>query len=296
MVASYAGPLVEGLQGKVGARDFLGASRVVATAKHFLGDGGTFEGRDQGDTRVGESVLRDVHGAGYAPALNAGAQTVMASFSSWNGIKMHGHTGLLTEVLKQRMGFDGFVVGDWNAQGQLPGCTNTDCPAAFNAGVDMMMTPDTWKGYYESTLKHVKSGTIPMARLDDAVTRILRVKLRAGLFEAGLPVETCAQWAGQSAGRCQTSCCRAPRGTRIAGPAEEQRQAAAAESEIQSAGRRRRRRRYRQTVRRLDADLARHRAESGRFPQGAVALGGPARTSGSRGRPRGTCGRWEVFA
>jgi beta-glucosidase len=187
VVASYAGPLVEGLQGKVGARDFLGASRVVATAKHFLGDGGTFEGRDQGDTRVSESVLRDVHGAGYAPALNAGAQTVMASFSSWNGVKMHGHEGLLTDVLKERMGFDGFVVGDWNAQGQIPGCTNTDCPAAFNAGVDMMMTPDTWKGYYESTLKHVKAGTIPMARLDDAVTRILRVKLRAGLFEAGLP-------------------------------------------------------------------------------------------------------------
>src|SRR5690606_18378212 len=81
----------------------------------------------------------------------------------------------------------GFVVGDWNAQGQVPGCTNTDCPAAFNAGVDMMMTPDTWKGYYESTLAHVQSGGISMARLDDAVTRILRVKMRAGLFEAGRP-------------------------------------------------------------------------------------------------------------
>lgn len=187
VVASYARPLVEGLQGKAGGKDFLAATRVIATAKHFLGDGGTHDGRDQGDARASEAVLRDVHGAGYGPALEAGAQTVMASFSSWNGVKMHGNAGLLTAVLKQRMGFDGFVVGDWNAQGQLPGCTNTDCPAAFNAGVDMMMTPDTWKGYYESTLGHVRSGVIPMARLDDAVTRILRVKMRAGLFEAGLP-------------------------------------------------------------------------------------------------------------
>ncbi len=187
VVASYAGPLIEGLQGKAGSKDFLAPAHVIATAKHFLGDGGTHEGRDQGDAKVSETVLRDVHGAGYAPALNSGAQAVMASFSSWNGVKLHGHEGLLTAVLKQRMGFDGFVVGDWNAQGQVPGCTNTDCPAAFNAGVDMMMTPDTWKGYYESTLGHVKSGKIPMARLDDAVTRILRVKMRAGLFEAGLP-------------------------------------------------------------------------------------------------------------
>lgn len=187
VVASYAGPIVEGLQGKIGDDDFLAPTRVIATAKHFIGDGGTRDGRDTGDTQVSEDVLRDVHGAGYVPALQAGAQSVMASFSSWNGAKMHGNKSLLTDVLKQRMGFDGFVVGDWNAQGQLPGCTNTDCPEAFNAGVDMMMTPDTWKGYYETTLQHVKSGRIPMARLDDAVTRILRVKMRAGLFEAGLP-------------------------------------------------------------------------------------------------------------
>lgn len=187
LVASYAGPLVEGLQGKVGDASFLKSSHVIATAKHFLGDGGTHEGRDQGDTQVSEEMLRDVHGAGYAPALMAGAQTVMASFSSWNGAKIHGHKGLLTEVLKQRMGFDGFVVGDWNAHGQLPGCSNTNCAAAFNAGVDMLMTPDSWKGYYENALKQVKSGEIPMQRLDDAVTRILRVKMRAGMFEAGLP-------------------------------------------------------------------------------------------------------------
>ncbi|KAF1716393.1 1,4-beta-D-glucan glucohydrolase [Pseudoxanthomonas yeongjuensis] len=187
IAALYAGPLVEGLQGKVNSKSFLAPGHVIATAKHFLGDGGTYEGRDQGDARVSEEELRDVQGAGYPPALQAGVQAVMASFSSWNGVKMHGNESLLTEVLKKRMGFDGFVVGDWNAQGQVPGCSNTDCAAAFNAGVDMMMTPDTWKGYYESTLKHVKSGEISMARLDDAVTRILRVKMRAGLFEAPRP-------------------------------------------------------------------------------------------------------------
>jgi len=187
IVALYAGPLVEGLQGKVNTKSFLSSEHVVATAKHFLGDGGTYEGRDQGDAKVSEEELRDVHGAGYPPALRAGVQAVMASFSSWNGSKMHGNESLLTEVLKKRMGFDGFVVGDWNAHGQLPGCSNTDCPAAFNAGVDMMMTPDSWRGYYESTLRHVKSGEIPMERLDDAVARILRVKMRAGLFEAGRP-------------------------------------------------------------------------------------------------------------
>jgi len=187
LVASYAGPLVEGLQGKVGEADFLKSPHVIATAKHFLGDGGTHEGRDQGDTKVTEQVLRDVHGAGYAPALMAGAQTVMASFSSWNGAKIHGHEGLLTDVLKQQMGFDGFVVGDWNAHGQLPGCSNTNCPAAFNAGVDMLMASDSWKGYYENAVKQVESGEIPMQRLDDAVARILRVKFRAGMFEAELP-------------------------------------------------------------------------------------------------------------
>lgn len=187
IAALYAGPLVEGLQGKVNSKSFLAPEHVIATAKHFLGDGGTHEGRDQGDAKVSEEELRDVQGAGYPPALRAGVQAVMASFSSWNGVKMHGNESLLTDVLKKRMGFDGFVVGDWNAQGQVPGCSNTDCAAAFNAGVDMMMTPDTWKGYYESTLKHVKSGGISMARLDDAVTRILRVKMRAGLFEAPRP-------------------------------------------------------------------------------------------------------------
>jgi beta-glucosidase len=187
IVASYAGPIIEGFQGKPGTRDFLGPEKVMATAKHFLGDGGTFEGRDQGDTRVSEAELRDVHGAGYPPAIASGVQAVMASFSSWNGSKLHGNRGLLEDVLRGRMHFNGFVVSDWNAHGQVPGCSNEHCPAAVNAGIDMVMAPDTWRGYYTNTLEDVRAGRIPMARLDEAVARILRVKLRVGLFTAGLP-------------------------------------------------------------------------------------------------------------
>lgn len=187
LVSRYATAVVEGLQGKVGADDFLGPDRVLSTAKHYIGDGGTFEGRDKGDTSVSEVELRDVHGAGHIAAIKAGTQAVMASFSSWNGLKMHGHHGLLTTVLKERMGFDGFVVGDWNGHGEVTGCTDTSCPESFNAGVDLFMAPDTWRDIYTNTLAQVRDGTIPMARLDDAVRRILRVKLRMGLFEAGPP-------------------------------------------------------------------------------------------------------------
>ncbi len=187
LVAQYAGATVEGLQGKVGSPQFLDSAHVVASAKHFLADGGTKDGKDQGDAQISEQVLRSAHAAGYPPAIDVGVQSVMASFSSWNGQKMHGNKALITDVLKGRMDFQGFVVGDWNAHGQVPGCTNDDCPASINAGVDMLMAPDSWRGLYDHTLAEVKSGAIPMPRLDDAVARILRVKFRAGLFEAGLP-------------------------------------------------------------------------------------------------------------
>lgn len=111
----------------------------------------------------------------------------MVSFSSWNGVKMHGNRSLLTGVMKDRWNFDGFLVGDWNGHGQVAGCTATDCAAAAIAGLDMYMAPDSWKELYRTTLAHARDGTLPTARLDDAVRRILRVKLRAGLFEAGKP-------------------------------------------------------------------------------------------------------------
>ena len=187
IVKSYADRVVYGLQGHIGDEDFLGDGRVISSAKHFLGDGATENGVDQGDAKINEADLREVHAAAYYSAIPAGVQTVMASFSSWQGRKLHGDKELLTDVLKGRLGFNGFVVGDWNGHGQVPGCTNTDCPQALNAGLDMYMAPASWKGLYESTLKHVKSGTIPMTRLDDAVRRILRVKIAFGIFSKGAP-------------------------------------------------------------------------------------------------------------
>jgi len=187
LVAQYAAAVIGGLEGRPGTPQFLDSKHVIATAKHFVGDGGTRDGKDQGDAQVSEAVLRDVHAAGYPPAIKAGVQVVMVSFSSWNGVKMAGNKALITDVLKGRMGFDGIVLGDWNAHGQVPGCTSEDCPAAYNAGLDMLEAPDSWKGLYKNTLAEVKAGTIPMSRIDDAVTRILRVKMRLGMFEAGPP-------------------------------------------------------------------------------------------------------------
>ncbi len=187
LVASYAGRFIRGLQGPPAAKPILAGPHVIASTKHFLADGGTVDGRDQGDAQISEAALRDIHGAPYIPAIEAGVQTIMASFSSWNGVKITGHKGLLTDVLKQRMNFGGFIISDWNAHGQIAGCTNASCPAAINAGLDMYMAPDSWKPLYASLLAQVKDGTVPMSRLDDAVANILRVKLRAGLFEAGRP-------------------------------------------------------------------------------------------------------------
>ncbi|ULU26455.1 glycoside hydrolase family 3 protein [Dyella terrae] len=206
LVAQYAKAMIEGLQGEVGTPQFLNGSHVLASAKHFLADGGTKNGKDRRDAQITEAELRDIHAAGYVPAIDAGVQVIMASFSSWNGRKITGDKALITDVLKQRMDFQGLVVGDWNAHGQVPRCTNEDCPVAYNAGLDMLMAPDSWRGLYEHTLAEVKSGVIPMARLNDAVARILRVKFRAGLFEAGAPssqpiVQTANQVVGSPAHR-----------------------------------------------------------------------------------------------
>ncbi|MCG7534057.1 exo 1,3/1,4-beta-D-glucan glucohydrolase [Pseudoalteromonas sp. OOF1S-7] len=187
IVKAYAAAIVHGLQGHAD-EDFLGYDRVISTVKHFLGDGGTVKGDDQGNNIDAEQALFDIHAQGYVGGLTAGAQSVMASFNSWQGEKIHGHRYLLTDVLKNTMGFDGFVVGDWNGHGQIPGCQNDNCPQAVNAGLDVYMVPtDAWKPLLENTIAQVKAGVIPMARIDDAVSRILRVKFRAGLFDKPSP-------------------------------------------------------------------------------------------------------------
>lgn len=188
IVKAYGGKMVEGLQGRANTAEFMAADRVIATAKHFIADGGTLGGVDRGDADITEAELLAIHAPGYFTAIEAGVQTVMASFSSWQGRKMHGHDYLLTDILKNRMGFDGLVVGDWNGHEFVPGCTKVSCPHAINAGLDIFMAPDAdWKELYANTLAQVKSGEISEARLNDAVRRILRVKIRAGLFEKGAP-------------------------------------------------------------------------------------------------------------
>ncbi len=184
IVMDYAHEMVRGIQG-VDSKPGYKPRNVVATAKHFVGDGGTTQGVDRGDTAVSEKELVDVHAAGYISALDGNVLTTMASFNSWNGKKLHGHKYLMTDILKNRMGFDGLVVSDWNGHMQVPGCSVKQCAAAINAGLDLVMVPSDWKEMYINTLQAVKDGDIPMARLDDAVTRILRVKLHAGLFDVG---------------------------------------------------------------------------------------------------------------
>lgn len=188
LVRDYAGVMVEGLQGEASGQGFLSAYKVISTAKHFIADGGTHNGIDRGDCLADEETLFRVHAAGYYSAIEAGVQSVMASFNSWHGVHMHGHQYLLTRVLKEQMGFDGLVVGDWNGHGFVAGATVLNCPQAVNAGLDIFMVPDPeWKQLYKNTLEQVKTGVIPLSRIDDAVRRILRVKLRADLWQKGLP-------------------------------------------------------------------------------------------------------------
>ncbi len=188
IVRAYAKSIVEGLQGTPG-NGLLDQQHVIATTKHFVGDGGTEGGDDQGNNKASEQDLFAIHAQGYVGGLSAGSQTVMASFSLWQGEKVHGSKYLLTDVLKDKMGFDGLVVGDWNAHGQVPGCSNESCATTINAGLDVFMVAggDSWKQLYYNTIAQVEAGEISMTRLDDAVSRVLRVKLRAGLFDKPSP-------------------------------------------------------------------------------------------------------------
>ncbi|MBO9511548.1 glycoside hydrolase family 3 C-terminal domain-containing protein [Erythrobacter sp. A6_0] len=182
LVATMGAALIEGLQGRKGSDDFLGQGRVIATAKHFFGDGGTDQGVDQGDVNGDIDALKSIHAVPYPAAIAAGVETIMASFNSINGRKMHGNEALLTGVLRGEMGFDGLVVGDWNGHGQVAGCTVSNCPQSLMAGLDIYMVPDDAVALHTSLVSQVRDGTIPMARVDEAVTRVLRVKQAAGLL------------------------------------------------------------------------------------------------------------------
>ncbi|MEL7446350.1 MAG: glycoside hydrolase family 3 N-terminal domain-containing protein [Pseudomonadota bacterium] len=182
IVAKFGAALVEGLQGYRGADDHLGEGRIIATAKHFFGDGGTDQGVDQGDVNGDIDALKSIHAVPYPAAIEAGVETVMASFNSINGRKMHGNEALLDGVLRGEMGFEGLVVGDWNGHGQVKGCTVSDCAQSLMAGLDVYMVPDDAVALHESLVAQVLDGTIPMARIDEAAGRVLRLKMRAGLI------------------------------------------------------------------------------------------------------------------
>ena len=197
LVAKLGAALVEGLQGKAGETGKLGDGRVVATAKHFFGDGGTDQGVDTGDVNGDLNDLKSIHVVPYPAAISAGVETIMASFNSINGEKMHGNTALLTGVLRNELGFKGLVVGDWNAHREIKGCTVSDCPQALLAGLDIYMVPDDWKALHANLVSQVQDGTIPLARLDEAVGRVLRVKQNAGLLGSNAVKPSSRAFAGQ---------------------------------------------------------------------------------------------------
>jgi beta-glucosidase len=180
LVAQLADAVVRGLQ-----TDSLGqANSILACAKHYLADGGTSGGDDQGNALLDETELRRLHLPGYIAAIKAGVGSIMPSFSSWNGAKMHGNYYLLTSVLKTELGFQGFLISDWEAIKQLPGDNyRTKVKTAINAGVDMAMEPSEFRTFISALTGLVQSGDVAMSRIDDAVRRILYIKLEMGLFE-----------------------------------------------------------------------------------------------------------------
>ncbi|MBU1020448.1 MAG: glycoside hydrolase family 3 protein, partial [Firmicutes bacterium] len=167
------------------AQTILGLQQygVSATAKHYLGDGGTYNGIDQGNVTLSEELIRTLHLAPYYEAIAAGVDTIMISYSSINGIKMHGSHYWISDVLKDELGFEGFIISDWNAIHQLPGDYDAQVVASVNAGVDMLMEPSDWRNTINSLLKAVEDGDITEARINDAVRRILMVKYERGLFD-----------------------------------------------------------------------------------------------------------------
>lgn len=170
---------VQGFQGTLSG----GKEEILACAKHFVGDGGTNGGDDQGNTQLSEADLRAIHLPGYVEAIKQGVGSIMASYSSWNGEKLHAQKYLLTDLLKGELGFKGFVVSDWAGIDQLSPDSKQNVILAINAGIDMVMVPIQYERFIADLKSAVTSGNIPMSRIDDAVKRILRVKLQMGLFE-----------------------------------------------------------------------------------------------------------------
>lgn len=184
LVAALGAAAVRGYQGAPGS--LADPRTILATAKHFAGDGGTTGGSDRGNTELPEEEFYDIHMSPYPAALEAGAGSVMVSFSRWNNIPMHANGELISDVLKDRWGFDGIVVSDWGAVGLLRGSEDQKTATAINAGIDMVMVPDNYRDFIPRLVRLVEEGKISQERIDDAVMRILTIKFRLGLFEKPL--------------------------------------------------------------------------------------------------------------
>jgi len=185
LVSELGAAVIRGFQGQ----QLSEPTSVLACAKHFLADGGTADGVDQGNAMCDEATLRKVFLAPYVAAVQAGVGSIMVSYSSWNGQKMHGNKDLLTRVLKGELGFKGFLVSDWAAIDQLSPDYKSDVAASINAGLDMVMvpngpgTPNNYVEFIQDVKELAGEGKIPLSRIDDAVTRILRIKFQMGLFD-----------------------------------------------------------------------------------------------------------------
>jgi beta-glucosidase len=175
---------VMGFQGQ----DLASPLSVLACAKHFVGDGGTTigtglnHGLDQGDTRVDEATLRKIHMQGYVSTVRAGVGSIMPSYNSWNGAKCSGSKRLMTDILKKELGFEGFLISDYNALDELPGNRKQQTEQSINAGMDVVMVPQHYREFIATLKELVNEGKVPMSRIDDAVTRILRVKFAMGMM------------------------------------------------------------------------------------------------------------------
>ncbi|KAG8387199.1 hypothetical protein BUALT_Bualt03G0228400 [Buddleja alternifolia] len=185
--------IILGLQGEIpphsrkGVPFIGGKDKVVACAKHFVGDGGTIQGIDENNTVIGWNELLNIHMPGYYHSIIKGVATVMISYSSWNGEKMHANQDLVTRYLKNTLNFRGFVISDYQGVDRMtyPWSSNYENSLlrAINAGIDMVMAPPNHTEFLHILTSHVKNKLIPMSRIDDAVKRILRVKFSMGLFE-----------------------------------------------------------------------------------------------------------------
>lgn len=186
-VARLAGPFVSALQGGVKDNEYMSGDAIIACAKHFIGEGYTEDGVNQGDVKMTEAEFDELLSMGvldpYKACVDNNVLTVMPSYNSIDGLKCHENKHLLTDVLKEQLGFKGMVISDYNAIEQCRGSYDEEVANCFNAGVDMFMEPQTWDLCAKTIMKLVKSGKITEERLDDAVSRILRVKFMSNMFD-----------------------------------------------------------------------------------------------------------------